>query len=355
MGNDPETPIEEWRRSKATKAHPQGREYTVLAGPGGGTVFRQGDETPDAARLRRSIELQAKREAQAAGTEPKRPKGKGRKQDAPPSAKTKAAQDAAQATDHVKAGKGKPSKDQLAAAAELPFAVLGAFVGRGVLDCDYCAQAMQANAGAAAKDLAATSNPYIINLLTWWHGLISTVAVGDGLVKYLGPPIVHHALPAPAAEFLSPFMGVPARPPKRPHAHREPGPARAETTGPIPASPGMQPPPPPVPPERPVGGDGMPPQAMTPQEAAATAAAAQQRIQSIEARLAAERDVAARQAAAAGHAHGPNVPSYRAQDTMPTGPYAAMALRQQQAAAEAAAAGGGLPNYSAGPNGEVMP
>lgn len=94
---------------------------------------------------------------------------------------------------------------------------------------------------------------------------------------------------------------------------------------------------------------------MTPQEAAATAAMAQQRIQSIEARLAAERDVAGRQAAAAGNLHGPNVPSYRAQDTMPTGPYAAMAARQMQAAAEAAQAGGGLPNYSAGPNGEVTP
>lgn len=308
-----ETPIEEWQTVKSGPN--QGKLYTVLKGPGGGTVFRQGEETPQEARARRAISIEAKRRKQAETPKPKGPIGKGRKKDPTPGPSSAAPKSAS--------AKPKPTKDQLAAAAEVPLQALGAFVGRGMLGCDYCAGTMMANSAAAARDLASSSNPYMVSLLTWWWQLVHAFAGGDGLVKYLAPPLVHHALPDPAAAFISPFLGVPPRSPapERRHEHGSP-PRRAETRGPIPGDGTAGPPPPP-----PGGGNG----AMTPDEAYAQAQAAMaarpptpeeaQRMMAERQRLAAEaqrlasiQQTAARQAAAAA---SPNMPPYRADQPLP--------------------------------------
>jgi len=211
-----ETPIEEWRQSNPDK---RGRtyEYIVLKGPGGGLIRRQGAETPDEARVRHAVAQEAKRRTQrdqAAPPKQEGPKPKGRKPDRPPTPR---------ATPDVNTpAKGKPSQAQLAAAAELPFAVLGAFIGRGVLGCDYCAMTMQANAGRAAADVAKSKNPYIVNLLVWWHGLMAGAAGAEGLALFAGVPVIHHMAPQPMYEFVAPFMGMPARqqtPKSAPHTH----------------------------------------------------------------------------------------------------------------------------------------
>lgn len=298
-----ETPTEEWLTNS------KGRMYAVIHGPGGGTVFRKGDETVSEARARRAIETEVKRRKQAEPSPgPGRPRGKGRKPDPKPAGATKPA------------GKPRPSREQLAAAAELPLQVFGVFVGHQILGCQFCAESMRQNAGPAAVDLAKTTNPYLLNLLVWWHSLVSTFAGGEGLTRYVLPPLVHHAVPEPMAAFMSPFLGVPPRAPtpRREHRHTAP-PTRAETqaTGQQ-AGPTAPPPAPgqPLTPEQAAmmaAGQmpGMPP---TPEQVQAMAAE-RAALQAEAARLAAIRDLGARQAAAAAtQARGPNMPPYRASD-----------------------------------------
>lgn len=237
-----ETPIEEWQVSK------NGRQFTSIKGPGGGVVWRKGDETIDAARLRRAVEIEAKRQAKATAADqghasssgkrgPGRPRGKGRKKDPTPG--PTAAEPAAPS-------KPKVTADQLAGAAEVPLRVIGAFVGQQILGCQFCAQAMSANAGAAAADLANTDNPYMLNLLTWWHGIMTGMAGREGLAMFLLPPVIHHVAPAPMAAIISPIMGIPPRPEKssssRHAGHPSPGtPAKPTEPGAPPAPPGGAP------------------------------------------------------------------------------------------------------------------
>lgn len=286
---------EEWRADK------NGKQFVQGPGRGfAGRIFRQGEEeTVEDARAR-AADAQANAGArEARPRERKAPRGKGRRPDRPPHVEPQ-----------PKSVKAKPSREQLAAAAEVPLKGIGTFVGYQMLGCEFCAKSMQSNAGLAATDLAASDNPYMVALLQWWHGVMMMVmAGGSGIPSYLLPPVVHHTpMPDFARVTLSGMMGIPPRQPQHDHSH--PAPAPAETPPPQqqqappqapPPGPGAPPPPPPQ--SRP------PVPQMTPQDAARIA---QERagLEAEARRLMSVRDLAMRQQAAASQPRGPNVPPY---------------------------------------------
>lgn len=380
--SESETPIEEWLTSKPN-AKGQTYEYVVLKGPGGGIIRRQGAESAQDARLRRAVQTEAKRaqqrgEASTPGPGPGRPKGKGREPDKPPRPEPPKPPDL----------KPTPTQAQLAAAAELPFAIAGAFIGRSMLGCEYCSQAMKANAGLAAADLAKSKNPYVRQLLVWWHGLMYMGAGREGLALFVGVPVIHHLAPQPMYEFVAPFMGMPPRAPSSGQSGHQHGPV---SQGPGPA-PGAQPPPPPP---SPVGVGA--PVTLTPQVAAYIATQpglqaalarddpqarafvaellrteAQRQptaeevaatnltgangltpeqtelaqLQAEKQRLTAINEMAARERARQAQMPTGNIPTYRAEDTL-----SPSQRRQMDEAELSRQMPGGLPNYNGGQTG----
>lgn len=323
---DPETPIEEWRTSKPN-AKGNTYEYVVLKGAGGGVLRRQGDETPDQARIRHAVLQETKRRKQRDGALPpkkERPKGKGREPDKPP-VTPKAKQSAPK--------RDKPTPAQLAAAAELPLEVLGTFIGHSMLGCSYCAASMRAAAGPAARDLANTTNPYLLRLLEWWQGVLSVAMKGGGFTQFVGVPLIHHAAPDPMYQFVAPFMGMPARPSsgaRGGHVHQPPPPT-APPPGMMPVDPVS------------AGAGRVPPSAAGPPPTAEDMMREQAARTADEARIAALNELAAREQARARELQGAtaNVPSYRAADTLTPAQQ-----RQMMAAAESRNIGGGIPNYN---------